>query len=87
MLMLCNKYLNYKIYTMDSSSNDDKLNSILELLQKQEKDIDKLKRDNKKLLEKIEIINNNSEKMANHIDFINRSYDKLANSYIFKNIF
>jgi len=72
---------------MDSSMKDDKLNSILELLQKQEKDIDKLKRDNKKLLEKIEIINKNSEKMANHIDFINRSYDKLANSYIFKNIF
>jgi len=72
---------------MDSSMKDDKLNSILELLQKQEKDIDKLKRDNKKLLEKIEIINKNSEKMANHIDFINRSYDKLANSYLFKNIF
>jgi hypothetical protein len=76
----------YKIYTMDSSTNDEKLNSILELLQKQERDIDKLKRDNKKLLEKIEIINKNSEKMANHIDFINRSYDKLANSYFFKNI-
>ena len=72
---------------MESSTNEDKLNYILELLQKQEKDIDKLKRDNKKLLEKIEIINKNSEKMANHIDFINRSYDKLANSYIFKNIF
>jgi hypothetical protein len=72
---------------MDSSIKDEKLNSILELLQKQEKDIDKLKRDNKKILEKIEIINKNSEKMANHIDFINRSYDKLANSYLFKNIF
>lgn len=72
---------------MDSCMKDEKLNSILELLQKQEKDIDKLKRDNKKLLEKIEIINKNSEKMANHIDFINRSYNKLANSYIFKNIF
>ena len=72
---------------MDSSTNEEKLIAILELLQKQEKDIDKLKRDNKKLLEKIEIINKNSEKMANHIDFINRSYDKLANSYIFKNIF
>lgn len=72
---------------MYSSPNEDKLNSILELLQKQEKDIDKLKRDNKKLLEKLEGINKNSEKMANHIDFINRSYDKLANSYIFKNIF
>jgi len=77
----------YKLYTMDSSTNEEKLIAILELLQKQEKDIDKLKRDNKKLLEKIEIINKNSEKMANHIDFINRSYDKLANSYIFKNIF
>ena len=73
---------------MESSiKDDDKLNSILELLQKQEKDIDKLKRDNKKILEKIEIINKNSEKMANHIDFINRSYDKVANSYLFKNIF
>jgi hypothetical protein len=72
---------------MESSIKDDKLNSILELLQKQEKDIDKLKRDNKKILEKIEIINKNSEKMANHIDFINRSYDKVANSYLFKNIF
>ena len=72
---------------MESPIKDEKLNSILELLQKQEKDIDKLKRDNKKILEKIEIINKNSEKMANHIDFINRSYDKLANSYLFKNIF
>ena len=72
---------------MDSSVNEEKLNSILELLQKQEKDIDKLKRDNKKILEKLEIINKNSEKMANHIDFINRSYDKLSNSYFFKNIF
>jgi hypothetical protein len=72
---------------MESSIKDDKLTSILELLQKQEKDIDKLKRDNKKILEKLEIINKNSEKMANHIDFINRSYDKLANSYLFKNIF
>jgi cell shape-determining protein MreC len=72
---------------MDSSTNEEKLSAILELLQKQEKDIDKLKRDNKKLLDKIEIINKNSEKMANHIDFINRSYDKLANSYFFKNIF
>ena len=72
---------------MDSSTNEEKLIAILELLQKQEKDIDKLKRDNKKLLEKLEGINKNSEKMANHIDFINRSYDKLANSYIFKNIF
>jgi hypothetical protein len=72
---------------MESSIKDDKLNYILELLQKQEKDIDKLKRDNKKILEKIEIINKNSEKMANHIDFINRSYDKVANSYLFKNIF
>jgi cell shape-determining protein MreC len=71
---------------MDSSTNEEKLSAILELLQKQEKDIDKLKRDNKKLLDKIEIINKNSEKMANHIDFINRSYDKLANSYFFKNI-
>jgi|LakMenE18May11ns_1017448.scaffolds.fasta_scaffold5663808_1 hypothetical protein len=77
----------YKLYTMDSSTNEEKLSAILELLQKQEKDIDKLKRDNKKLLDKIEIINKNSEKMANHIDFINRSYDKLANSYFFKNIF
>ncbi len=75
---------------MDSSINDDKLTSILELLQKQEKDIDKLKTQNKKILEKLEkleIINKNSEKMANHIDFINRSYDKLANSYFFKTIF
>ena len=72
---------------MESSTNEEKLNSMLELLQKQEKDIDKLKRDNKKLLEKIEIIHKNSEKMANHIDFINRSYDKVANSYLFKNIF
>ena len=72
---------------MESPIKDEKLNSILELLQKQEKDIDKLKRDNKKILEKIEIINKNSEKMANHIDFINRSYDKVANSYLFKNIF
>ena len=72
---------------MNYSTNEEKLNYILELLQKQEKDIDKLNRDNKKLLEKIEIINKNSEKMANHIDFINRSYDKLSNSYFFKNIF
>ena len=72
---------------MESPIKDEKLNSILELLQKQEKDIDKLKRDNKNILEKIEIINKNSEKMANHIDFINRSYDKVANSYLFKNIF
>lgn len=72
---------------MDSSINDDKLNSILDLLQRQEKDIDKLKNQNKKILEKLEIINKNSEKMANHIDFINRSYDKLTNSYFFKTIF
>ena len=72
---------------MESSTNEEKLNSILELLQKQEKDIDKLKKDNKKLLEKIEIINKNSEKMGDHIDFINRSYDKLFNSYLFNWIY
>ena len=72
---------------MSSSTKEEKLNTILDLLQKQEREINKLKTDNKNLLEKVEIINKNSEKMANHIDFINRSYDKLANSYIFKNIF
>ena len=72
---------------MSSSTKEEKLNNILDLLQKQERELDKLKTDNKNLLEKVEIINKNSEKMANHIDFINRSYDKLANSYIFKNIF
>lgn len=70
-----------------SSNKEDKLNSILDLLQKQEREIDKLRNDNKNLLEKLENINNNSEKMGNHIDFINRSYDKLVNSYLFKNIF
>lgn len=72
---------------MNSSIKKDKLNAILDLLQKQEREIDKLKDDNKILLEKIENINKNSEKMGNHIDFINRSYDKLSNSYFFKNIF
>lgn len=70
-----------------SSNKNDKLNIILELLQKQEKEIEQLKNDNKKLLEKLENINKNSEKMGKHIDFINRSYDKIANSYLFKNIF
>lgn len=72
---------------MSSSRKEEKLNLILDLLQKQEREIDKLKIDNKNLLEKLESINKNSEKMNNHIDFINRSYDKLFNSYLFKNIF
>lgn len=72
---------------MSSSRKEEKFNIILDLLQKQEKEIDKLKTDNINLLEKIESINKNSEKMNNHIDFINRSYDKLFNSYLFKNIF
>ena len=72
---------------MSSSRKEEKFNIILDLLQKQEKEIDKLKTDNINLLEKLESINKNSEKMNNHIDFINRSYDKLFNSYLFKNIF
>ena len=72
---------------MSSAIKEEKLNTILDLLQKQERELDKLKTDNKNLLEKVEIINKNSEKMGDHIDFINRSYDKLFNSYLFKNIF
>lgn len=72
---------------MNTSSKNDKLNCILELLQKQERDIENLKNDNKNLLEKLEIINKDSEKMVNHIDFINSSYNKLVNSFLFKNIF
>ena len=72
---------------MSSSIKEEKLNVILNLLQKQEREIDKLKIDNKNLLEKLESINKNSEKMNNHIDFINYSYDKLFNSYLFKSIF
>ena len=48
---------------MSSSTKEEKLNTILDLLQKQERELDKLKTDNKNLLEKVEIINKNSEKM------------------------
>jgi DNA anti-recombination protein RmuC len=70
-----------------SSNKNDDLNIILDLLQKQEREIEQLKNNNKKILEKLENINKNSEKMGKHIDFINRSYDKIANSYLFKNMF
>ena len=63
-----------------SSSKTDKLNTILEILEKQTRDIEQLKADNKKIM-------HNSEKIGKHIDFINRAYDKVANSYLFKNIF
>ena len=63
-----------------SSSKNDKLNAILDLLEKQTREIEQLKADNKKIIE-------NSEKIGKHIDFINRAYDKFANSYLFKNIF
>lgn len=61
-------------------SKSDKLNIILDLLEKQTREIEQLKADNKKIIE-------NSEKIGKHIDFINRAYDKVANSYLFKNIF
>ena len=63
-----------------SYSKNDKLNIILDLLEKQTREIEQLKADNKKIIE-------NSEKIGKHIDFINRAYDKVANSYLFKNIF
>ena len=66
--------------TVSSSSKNDKLNAILEILEKQTREIEQLKADNKKIIE-------NSEKIGKHIDFINRAYDKVANSYLFKNIF
>ena len=70
-----------------SASKTDKLNAILALLEKQGREIEKLKTENKKILETMNVIHRDTEKMGKHIDFINRAYDKIAQSYLFKNIF